>query len=181
MQCLVLWTSPFPTSPLPHAMAMGVAGSPVPVHWVPTPSRPLAWGALPICPCPRLTQPLQRTLAQSSDNGLGRPPPRFCANEPHSGLKESCCTALSAAHTQNTVPGPLDHPPSPLSCPPTCSPPTTSPTTAPTSYLYAHKQLPQPQPPPRPDPGPTPSRRTAHTDATPPSGARRPRLAVVVA
>ena len=31
-------------------MGMGVAGSPVPVHWVPTPSRPLAWGALPILP-----------------------------------------------------------------------------------------------------------------------------------
>ena len=39
-----------PGSPLPHAMGMGVAGSPVPVHWVPTPSRPLAWGALPILP-----------------------------------------------------------------------------------------------------------------------------------
>ena len=31
-------------------MGMGVAGSPVPVHWVLTPSRPLAWGALPILP-----------------------------------------------------------------------------------------------------------------------------------
>ena len=31
-------------------MGMGVTGSPVPVHWVPTPSRPLAWGALPILP-----------------------------------------------------------------------------------------------------------------------------------
>ena len=39
-----------PGSPLPHAMGMGVTGSPVPVHWVPTPSRPLAWGALPILP-----------------------------------------------------------------------------------------------------------------------------------
>ena len=31
-------------------MGMGVTGSPVPVHWVPTPSGPLAWGALPILP-----------------------------------------------------------------------------------------------------------------------------------
>ena len=29
-------------------MGMGVTDSPVPVHWVPTPSVPLAWGALPI-------------------------------------------------------------------------------------------------------------------------------------
>ena len=31
-------------------MGMGVTDSPVPVHWVPTPSGPLAWGALPILP-----------------------------------------------------------------------------------------------------------------------------------
>ena len=29
-------------------MGMGVTSSPLPVHWVPTPSGPLAWGALPI-------------------------------------------------------------------------------------------------------------------------------------
>ena len=39
------------------------------------------------------------------------PPPRFCQMSPTlAHPKESCCTALSAAHTQNTVPGPLDLP-----------------------------------------------------------------------
>ena len=103
-------------------------------------------------------------------------PPRFCANEPHSGSPKGVllhCT-LGSTHTKYSAwsSGP---PPSPLPCPPTCSLPTAPPTTAPTSYIYAHN-CPSPSPCYAPTPAPTRFRRTAHADAVAPSGARRPRL-----
>lgn len=56
--------------------------------------------------------------ARSSGNGLGRPPPRFCANEPHSGLPKGVLlhwfSRQHAHKTQSQPPPLLLPPPSPL-------------------------------------------------------------------